>query len=159
MKALLLLAVIPLAVAPPCSRSREAPQSNREPTPQEAQDSAQAPSNSNSGQTQNTNATSPNGTLVNTEEAGESDDIEIPRKFAHWNEYQGPYFGIRAGAGLYMNSQRMLKTSRANNSSPYPDFKLRDFRFLLRGNLISGSINRDQRRYLFVRTALSFWMS
>jgi hypothetical protein len=159
MKALLLLAVIPLVVAPPCSRSQEAPQSNREPTPQEAQDSAQAPSNSNSGQTQNTNATSPNGTLVNTEEAGESDDIEIPRKFAHWNEYQGPYFGIRAGAGLYMNSQRMLKTSRANNSSPYPDFKLRDFRFLLRGNLTSGSINRDQRRYLFVRTALSFWMS
>ena len=38
----------------------------------------------------------------------------------------------------------MLKTRRANNSSPYPDFKLRDFRFLLRGNLISGSINRDQ---------------
>jgi hypothetical protein len=105
MKALLLLAVIPLAVAPHARVRRRhlnqiANPLHKKPRTQRKRLLIPTPDRTQMRRHRTQMQQLQTATLVNTEEAGESDDIEIPRKFAHWNEYQGPYFGIRAGAGL-----------------------------------------------------------
>ena len=92
-----LVALITLVVAPGTLCAQEeavAPQSGVEPT----KDAPQPGGPPTPDQNQTTTPTSPN--LVNTEEAGESDNIVIPRKMARWNEYEGPHFTMRAGVGL-----------------------------------------------------------
>src|SRR5215472_13284854 len=77
-----------------------------------------------------------NPNLVNTEEAGESDFPEIPRSLVNWNEYQGPYFTIRAGLGFLYESAAYAQNDQSKQQFALdPDAKVRDFRFLLRGKL------------------------
>jgi phosphate-selective porin OprO and OprP len=75
--------------------------------------------------------------LVNTEVAGESDDPpELPRQFKGVNEYQGPYFTVRAGMGALGDFAAYAQDPESKDQIALsPEFKLRDFRFLLRGTL------------------------
>lgn len=91
-----------------------------------------------SAQPQKPPPTPSNPNTVNTIEAGESDQEEIPRKFVHWNEYEGPYFTIRAGAGLLYEFAGYAQDQESKEQFALsPGFKLRDFRFLLRGSFPS----------------------
>jgi phosphate-selective porin OprO/OprP len=159
MKHLLLLTVIALATAPFGLLAQDEPQSSTETAPQKPQESTQSPANTSPQQAPNTNATSPNGTLVNTIEAGESDDevIETPRKLVHWNEYQGPYFGIRAGGGLLYEFAGYAQDKQSKQQFALdPDFKLRDFRFLLKGNF--GKLNMTWSTGIMYDAPSSSWL-
>jgi phosphate-selective porin OprO and OprP len=76
-----------------------------------------------------------NPNQVNTIAAGESDNIETPRKFVRWNEYQGPYFTVRAGVGFLYEYAAFAQDQESKEQFALdPDFRLRDFRFLLKGS-------------------------
>jgi phosphate-selective porin OprO/OprP len=84
---------------------------------------------------QQTSQEPPPRTLDNTIDARE-DDKPPDRRFVNWNEYQGPYFTIRFGAGLlidYAAYAQDLDSKRQVEMHPAP--RLRDFRFLLGGKL------------------------
>ena len=73
-------------------------------------------------------------TLENAVEAGEADAEEPRRKFLHWNEYEGPYFTIRMGAGLLYEIVGYSQDEESKQQFELePEYKLRDFRFLLKG--------------------------
>jgi phosphate-selective porin OprO and OprP len=89
-------------------------------TPQDSQKSPEAP---------------PESTLEVTIDARESDEPP-DRSLVRWNQYEGPYFTMRAGAGFLIelagyaqddNSKQQIELS--------PDQRLRDFRFILGGKL------------------------
>src|SRR5262245_15285859 len=46
----------------------------------------------------------PNETLENTLEAGESSDEPPARRLVRWNEYHGPYFTMRVGGGILVDT-------------------------------------------------------
>jgi phosphate-selective porin OprO/OprP len=78
-------------------------------------------------------ATSSN--LDETMEAGESDE-EHKRKLVNWNEYHGPYFTIRFGAGFLYEFDAYAQDEQSKEQfSLLPTEKVRDFRFLLNGKL------------------------
>lgn len=84
---------------------------------------------------QQTSQVTPPQTLDNTIDARE-DDKPPARRFVNWNEYQGPYFTIRFGAGLlidYAAFAQDLDSKRQIEVHPEP--RLRDFRFLFGGKL------------------------
>jgi phosphate-selective porin OprO/OprP len=62
---------------------------------------------------------------------------EAPRrKLVHWNEYHGPYFTIRAGAGFLFDTTAYSQDTKSKEQIVLtPDEKLRDFRFILGGKL------------------------
>jgi phosphate-selective porin OprO and OprP len=78
-------------------------------------------------------------TLENTIAAGESEEEpQDPRGFTHWNEYEGPYFTIRASAGVIYDTSAYVQDEESKEQIALsPDEKLRDFRFLLRGRFPS----------------------
>src|SRR5437879_4247326 len=132
-----LVALITLVVVPGrlCAQQEAVtPQSGIEPT----KDAPQTGGPPAPDQNQSTTPTSANPSLVNTEEAGESDNIVIPRKMAHWNEYEGPHFTMRAGVGLLYEFAGYSQDKQSKRQFTLdPDFKLRDFRFLLKGSFPS----------------------
>ncbi|HZL85975.1 MAG TPA: porin [Candidatus Krumholzibacteria bacterium] len=72
--------------------------------------------------------------LDETIEAGEAQSSEPRRKLVHWNEYEGPYFTIRLGAGfLYEGAAYSQDDASQQQFDLEPDTKVRDTRFLLRG--------------------------
>lgn len=75
-------------------------------------------------------------TLDNSMEAGEATVAAPRRKLVHWNEYEGPYFSIRAGLGfLYEGATYVQDDESKQQFDLEPDTKVRDFRFLLKGRL------------------------
>lgn len=76
----------------------------------------------------------PDSTLDNTMEAGEATVAEPRRKLVHWNEYEGPYFTIRAGVGfLYEVAAYAQDEESKQQFELEPETKVRDFRFMLKG--------------------------
>jgi phosphate-selective porin OprO/OprP len=75
-------------------------------------------------------------TLERTIEAGES-NVESPRrKLVKWNEYESPYFTLRAGAGfLYEGAAYAQDDDSREQFDLQPDAKVRDFRLLLKGRI------------------------
>ena len=71
--------------------------------------------------------------LENTIDAGDSPDEPV-RQLVHWNEYQGPYFTVRAGGGLLLDYNAFAQDPASKEQfALFPQFRLRDFRFLLSG--------------------------
>jgi phosphate-selective porin OprO/OprP len=73
--------------------------------------------------------------LDTTMEAGES-DVEHKRQLVHWNEYHGPYFTFRFGAGFLYEFDAYSQDDQSKEQfSLLPAEKVRDFRVLLNGKL------------------------
>jgi len=115
---LLMLVVTALAAAPQLSVSQE--QAPAKPAPENTQDQTQE---------------SPTSTLETTIDAEESS--EPPRRrLVHWNEYEGPYFTMRFGAGLLLEVASFAQDDNSKQQiKMHPDQRLRDFRFILGGKL------------------------
>jgi phosphate-selective porin OprO/OprP len=73
-------------------------------------------------------------TIENTIDASED---ELPsRRLVRWNEYEGPYFTMRLGAGLLVDFSAFAQDQTSKQQiAMHPDPKLRDFRLLLGGKL------------------------
>jgi phosphate-selective porin OprO and OprP len=117
---LVLVATIAVAVAPRTAAAQKQDGPPPDPSPDQSQDA--------------TGSSAPS-TLENTVEAGISE--EAPRrKLVHWNEYQGPYFTIRAGAGFLVDIAGYSQDNESKQQiSLSPGYKVRDFRFILGGKL------------------------
>jgi phosphate-selective porin OprO/OprP len=74
-------------------------------------------------------------TVENTIDAQESS--EPPRRrLVKWNEYHGPYFTMRVGAGLLLEVGGFAQDDDSKQQiTMHPDQRLRDFRFILGGRL------------------------
>lgn len=83
---------------------------------------------------QNNQEAPANPNLDETIEAGES-DAEL-RQLVSWNEYRGPYFTLRFGAGFLYEFDAYSQDEQSKAQfSLFPTEKVRDFRFLLGGKL------------------------
>jgi phosphate-selective porin OprO/OprP len=79
----------------------------------------------------------PNATIENTSAAGDSPD-EPRRKLVKWNEYEGPYITFRAGGGFLVEAGGFQQDAESKEQFKLkPDYRLRDFRFLLSGKFPS----------------------
>jgi phosphate-selective porin OprO/OprP len=122
----------------------EALEASRQPQ----QDSSQKPvttspnTNPSSQQatTQPPTTTSPTSTLVDTVDAGETDDDidHAPRKMASWQEYRGPHFTAKAGLGFLVDTASYAQDDVSKKQiKMLPAQRLRDFRFVLGGSFPS----------------------
>src|SRR3954468_13898052 len=69
-----------------------------------------------------------------TIEAGEAEAVVPARRLVKWNEYEGPFFTIRAGGGLLYEYAAYAQDENSKKQftlAPTP--KLRDARLLLKG--------------------------
>ena len=74
--------------------------------------------------------------IDDTIEAGEADAVEPARRLVRWNEYEGPLFTIRMGAGvLYEYAGYAQDADSKAQIDMTPEAKLRDTRILLKGRL------------------------
>jgi phosphate-selective porin OprO/OprP len=151
MKALPLLVIsVALAVTPGLSLSQEQTQAHSNLSSEEAQEAAKTPppqsTTPQSTPTQATPASTqtpppepPPPNLENTVQAAEP----LPRRdLVHWNEYHGPHFTIRAGAGLLVDFASFAQDQESKEQIKMsPDVKLRDFRFIMGGKLPSLPLN------------------
>ncbi len=102
MKALpLFLMTFALAVTPVGSLAQESTEVPSNPPSEEAQNTTTAPPPATPAQTPAPNSIpaqsqGPPPNIENTVQAAEP----LPRNLVHWNEYQGPHFTIRVGAGF-----------------------------------------------------------
>ena len=70
------------------------------------------------------------------EDAAEADGDEPRRQLIHWNEYEGPYFSARLGGGLLFDYVAYAQDRDSKEQMTLnPEFKLRDFRLLLKGKI------------------------
>jgi phosphate-selective porin OprO/OprP len=74
-------------------------------------------------------------TLDDTMEAGESEAVESPRRqMVKWNEYEGPYFTIRAGGGFLVEGAAFEQDEESKQQLDLEsDWKVRDARLSLKG--------------------------
>jgi len=73
-------------------------------------------------------------TLEKTIEAGEASVAEPRRKLVRWNEFEGSFFTLRAGAGfLYEGATYVQDEDSKQQFDLQPESKVRDFRVLLKG--------------------------
>jgi len=130
----LLSAMIALAVTPVGLLAQEPTVVSSDPPSEEAQNTTQAPPPTPAA-TQGTAQGGSNANIENTVEAAEP----LPRRdFVHWNEYHGPYFTIRAGAGVLVDYAAFAQDDNSKEQFALsPDGKLRDFRFIMGGKLPS----------------------
>lgn len=134
MRVLLLLAgLIALIVAP----QRSLAQASGVPP----QDEAQTPTNSSSApppaNAPDAAKAPPNPNLEDTIEAGES-DAEPKRQLVRWNQYEGPYFTIRAGGGFLFETGAYAQDDQSKEQFVLtPEQKIRDVRVLLSGKFPS----------------------
>lgn len=100
-----------------------------------AQNEKQATASTGSGRAQDENTTPGESTIDTTAEAGEP---EPRRRLVSWNEYEGPHFTIRFGAGfLYEVAGYAQDDASKEQFALEPDGKTRDFRLLFRGSFPS----------------------
>jgi phosphate-selective porin OprO/OprP len=78
----------------------------------------------------------PSTPLDDTIDAGEADNASPARNLVKWNEYEGPFFTLRFGAGwLYDYATYSQDDDSKEQIELTPDGKLRDFRVLFKGKL------------------------
>jgi phosphate-selective porin OprO/OprP len=74
--------------------------------------------------------------IDDTIEAGESEAEEPKRKLVRWNEYDGPFFTIRFGAGVLYDYATYAQDDPSKQQFDLaPQSKFRDARVLLKGRL------------------------
>ena len=99
-----------------------------------AQEPASAPPAPSPGNAQDANQDA-DASLDNTIDARE-DDAPPKRSLVHWNEYQGPYFTGRFGAGFLVDYSAFAQDEESKQQiAMNSDIRLRDFRFILGGKL------------------------
>jgi len=98
---------------------------------------AQTPLSSAAGATtQSPVPNTPSTPLDDTIDAGEADNASPARSLVKWNEYEGPFFTFRFGAGwLYDYATYSQDDESKEQIELTPDGKLRDFRVLFKGKL------------------------
>lgn len=127
MKALLLLfAIICLAEDNTSAQEKAAPPTNP------PADNSQATLAQNS---QDASQAEPTETLETTIDATEADE-RPKRSLVRWNQYKGPYFTLRFGAGFLVDVAGFAQDENSKRQiEMHPDERLRDFRFILGGKL------------------------
>jgi phosphate-selective porin OprO and OprP len=132
MKALLLLlAMMALGAVPVLSQTQDSTGPATEATPDNPQNTTQAPSTTNNTQAATQAPSTP--TLENTLDATESEE-KPRRQLVHWNEYHGPHFTIRFGGGFLYDFAAYAQDNQSKQQIALsPGEKLRDFRFVLGG--------------------------
>jgi phosphate-selective porin OprO/OprP len=127
MKALLLLfAIICLAEDNASAQEKTAPPTNP------PADNSQATLAQNS---QDASQAEPTETLETTIDASEADE-RPKRSLVRWNQYKGPYFTLRFGAGFLVDVAGFAQDENSKRQiEMHPDERLRDFRFILGGKL------------------------
>jgi len=126
MKTLLLLLAIINFVAVEAGAQQPSPQTA---DPGSASGQATPPPNSQNAQQE------PQQSLENIITAEESEEPPS-RSLVHWNEYHGPYFTMRVGAGLLLDSAAFAQDATSKQQiMMLPAERLRDFRFILGGKL------------------------
>lgn len=99
-----------------------------------AQEPTPAPPGPAPGSAQDAN-TATDSSLQNTIDARE-DEAPPARSLVHWNEYQGPYFTGRFGAGFLVDYSAFAQDDESKQQiAMHSDVRLRDFRFILGGKL------------------------
>ena len=74
--------------------------------------------------------------IDDTIEAGEADAEEPRRRLVRWNEFEGPFFTFRMGAGLLYDVASYAQDDDSRQQLTLDaEGKLRDFRLLLKGRL------------------------
>lgn len=133
MKALLLLlAIILLTGNPRSCHAQDTRGTPTDPSLEKTQQTA-APNSTPQGSQDTTQAS--NSTLENTIEAGEAQE-PAKRQLVHWNEFHGPYFTGRFGAGFLIEMAAYAQDKESKQQfALHPEEKLRDFRFILGGKL------------------------
>ena len=134
MKALLLLLAL-VASAGERSEAQQPTQSSpapakTAPAPQVDPDAGPAVASEARGQ--------PGHSLQNTIDATESwEPVPPPREMVKFNEYRGPYITARYGAGLLLEHGAFAQNQNSKDQiEMHPDFRLRDFRFILGGRIL-----------------------
>src|SRR4051812_21070954 len=68
--------------------------------------------------------------------AGEAEADPPPRRMGKWDEYEGPFFTIRVGAGLLVDYATYDQDAPSKEQRDLePGFKLRDSRFVISGRI------------------------
>jgi phosphate-selective porin OprO and OprP len=74
--------------------------------------------------------------LEQTVEAGEASVSEPKRQLVRWNEFEGPFFTLRAGAGFLYDAAVYAQDEESKQQFDLEgSTKIRDFRLLLKGRL------------------------
>lgn len=70
------------------------------------------------------------------QEAGESSAARPARRLVKWNEYEGPFFTIRASAGIIVDAGAYAQDEASRQQFTLePDWNVRDFRVLFNGRI------------------------
>jgi phosphate-selective porin OprO and OprP len=140
MKALpLFLMTFALAVTPVGSLAQESTEVPSNPPSKEGQNTIKAPPPATPAQTPAPNSTpaqsqGPPPNIENTVQAAEP----LPRNLVHWNEYQGPHFTIRVGAGFLYDFAAFAQDKESKEQiAMLPGEKVRDFRIIMGGRFPS----------------------
>jgi phosphate-selective porin OprO/OprP len=73
------------------------------------------------------------------QEAGESSAAPPARRLVKWNEYEGPFFTLRASAGVILDAGTFAQDEASREQFDLePDWQVRDFRVLLNGRIKTG---------------------
>jgi phosphate-selective porin OprO/OprP len=68
--------------------------------------------------------------------AGESSSEPPRRRFTKWNEYEGPYFSIRASAGVILDAATFIQDETSEEQRDLePGWEVRDFRIMFNGRI------------------------
>jgi phosphate-selective porin OprO and OprP len=79
----------------------------------------------------------PNENLENTIDAKESEEPPPQRRMVRFNEYEGPYFTARFGAGFLVDMAAYAQDADSKQQIElHPEPRLRDFRFILGGKIL-----------------------
>ena len=126
----LLWMTIALAITLPASFAQMPTEATADPPSGEAQNTpAQAPASTTA---------QPQGSPPNLENTIQAAEPLPKRDFVRWNEYQGPHFTIRAGAGFLYDFAAFAQDAVSKEQiKMLPGEKLRDFRFIMGGRFPS----------------------
>jgi phosphate-selective porin OprO/OprP len=141
MKALLLLlAMIALAVTPVRSLAQEPTEAPSNPPAEEAQNATKAPPPQPPAPAAPTPAaTLEKGVQENNIENTEAAAEPLPKRdLVRWNEYHGPHFTIRVGAGFLYDFSAFAQDKEAKEQiAVLPAFQVRDARLIMGGRFPS----------------------
>jgi phosphate-selective porin OprO/OprP len=74
--------------------------------------------------------------VEDTQQAGESSADPPARRLVKWNEYEGPFFTLRASAGVILDAGTFAQDEASREQFELePDWQVRDFRVMLNGRI------------------------
>lgn len=74
--------------------------------------------------------------IEDRQEAGEASAAPPARRLVRWNEFEGPFFTLRASAGVILDAGTYAQDAASREQFELePDWQVRDFRVLLNGRI------------------------